>query len=190
MRFFGAVVVAQWQDFGGDGAKAGLAQVLLINSAALLGQIFLHRIGEVDRTAVIAAQIIALPAHLGGVMVFPERGQKRHHIQHLGVVAHPHDFGMVAGVAAAGADQLFFAQHAFIVHLDCITTGVAHFHLSHTGHRTQAFFRAPKTAHPEINILQLTATHGHGSSWGGGYRTGAHHPPTQEHRSSGQQQCQ
>ena len=97
---------------------------------------------------------------------------------------------LAQGRLAATANQLFFPQHIFITDFRRIATGITHFHLGHAGHRTQAFFRAPKTAHPEINILQLTATHGHGSSWGGGYRTGAHHPPTQEHRSSGQQQCQ
>ena len=190
MVFLGAVVVAYRQDFGGDGAKTGLAEIGLIDVAALFGQRLLRRIGEVDRTAVIAAQIIALPAHLGGVVVFPERGQQRHQIQLLGVMTHAHHFGMVAGVAATTANQLFFAQHIFIAHFRCIATGIAHFHFGHAGHRTQAFFRAPKTTHPKINILQLAVTHGHGSSRGGGHRAGTDHPPAQKYRSGGQQQCQ
>ena len=163
MIFLGAVVVAYRQDFGGDGAETGLAEIGLIDVAALFGQRLLRRIVEVDRAAVIAAQIIALPAHLGGVVIFPERGQQCHQIQLPGVITHPHHFGMVAGVTATAANPLFFAQYIFITDFRCIATGITHLHFGHARHRTQAFFRAPKTTHPEINILQLTATHGHGS---------------------------
>lgn len=110
-------------------------------------------------------------------MDFPERSQQCHQIQLLGVITHPHHFGMVAGVAAAAANQLFFAQHIFITDCRRIATGITHFHLGARPHA--GVFPRPKNSpfrnkYPAIDGYLTRA-------WlqlGDGHRTGAHHSPT------------
>src|SRR5438067_12837607 len=96
----GEIELRRVADFGGDGAEAGGAELLLKALARGFGGTALLRRVGIDRRAVLRADIVALAHALGRVVAFPEQFQQRLIARHLRVVDDQHRLG-VAGLAAA-----------------------------------------------------------------------------------------